>query len=173
MYVLDFLRNQGVWFEPLLHQPASSSTKRARSVHVPGRRVAKAVLIKTGDSYLVAVLPSTSRIDLGRLSEVVGARVSDLRLATPDEVFAIFPDCEPGVVPPFGRLYGLKTIVDSGLAESAEIVTVANTRHEGLRMHFHDFQTLEQPVGASFSRPLSQQSDKTMANQRRGKRRAG
>ena len=80
--------------------------------------------------------------------------VSQVRLATPDEVFGLFPDCEPGVVPPFGRLYGLKTLVDSGLAESPEIIVVANTRHEGLRMFFRDFQTLEEPVRASFTRPF-------------------
>jgi Ala-tRNA(Pro) deacylase len=173
MYVLDFLRSQGIWFEALLHRPASSSTKRAGNAHVPGRRVAKAVLVRTGDSYRLAVLPSTSRIDLDRFSEVVGAPVSQVRLATPDEVFAFFPDCEPGVVPPFGRLYGLKTIVDAGLAESPEIVLVANTRHEGLKMLFHDFQTLEEPVRASFSRPAVPRSDGPMPNRRGRKRRAG
>ena len=78
----------------------------------------------------------------GPLSEVVGAPVAQVRLATPDELFEIFPDCEPGVVPPFGRLYGLTTLVDSGLADSAEIIVGANTRHEGLRMLFRDFQRL-------------------------------
>ena len=132
MYIVDFLRSRGVWYESLLHRPASSSTKRAGCVHVPGHRVAKAVLVKAGDSFVLAVLPSTSRIDLSRLSEVMGEPASLVRLATPDELFERFPDCEPGVVPPFGRLYGLKTVVDLGLADSSEIVVGANTRHEGL-----------------------------------------
>jgi Ala-tRNA(Pro) deacylase len=173
MYVLDFLRSRGIWFETLLHRPASSSTKRAGSVHVPGRRVAKAVLIKAGDSYRLAVLPSTSRIDLERFSEVIGAPAAQVRLATPDEVFTLFPNCEPGVVPPFGRLYGLKTIVDAGLAESPEIVVVANTRHEGLRMLFHDFQTLEEPGRASFAHPLATIPKLASPKHRGGKRRAG
>ncbi len=95
MYVLDFLRSRGVWFEALLHRPASSSTKRAGSVHVPGRKVGKAVLVKAGHSFVLAVLPSTSWIDLCQLSEVLGSPVSEVRLATPDELFAIFTDCEP------------------------------------------------------------------------------
>jgi Ala-tRNA(Pro) deacylase len=155
MYVLDFLRSRGVWFETLLHRPASSSAKLAGSVHVPGREVGKAVLVKAGHSFVLAVLPSTSWIDLVRLSEVLGSPVSDVRLATPDELFEIFTDCEPGVVPPFGRLYGLTTLVDSGLTESAEIVLGANTRHEGLRMRSRDFQTLEEPLRASFTRPIA------------------
>ena len=91
MYVLDFVRGSGIWFEALLHSPASSATKRAGCVHVPGRRVAKAVLVRTGDSYSLAVLPSTSRIDLERFSEVVGEPLSRVRVATSDEVFALFP----------------------------------------------------------------------------------
>ncbi len=173
MYVVDFLRSRGVWFESLLHRPASSSTKRAGSVHVPGRRVAKAVLIKAGDSFVLAVLPSTSRIDLVQLSEVVGEPAAQVRLATPDELFELFPDCEPGVVPPFGRLYGLKTFVDSGLAHSSEIIVGGNTRHEGLRMLFHDFQTLEEPVRASFSCSLLPELEQRKPTRREGKRRAG
>ena len=102
---------------------------------------------------MLAVLPSTSRIDLVQLSEVVGEPASQVRLATPEELFELFPDCEPGVVPPFGRLYGLKTLVDSGLTHYAEIIVGANTRHEGMRMLFRDFQALEEPVRASFARP--------------------
>jgi Ala-tRNA(Pro) deacylase len=159
MYVLDFLKSHGVWFEPLLHQPASCSTKRAGNIHVPGRGVAKAVLVKAGDSFLLAVLPATSWIDLEQLSEAVGAPASVVRLATPDELLEVFSDCEPGVVPAFGRLYGLLTLVDSGLAESPDIVLGANTRHEGLRMRFDDFQTLEQPKRASFTRPIADGRD--------------
>jgi Ala-tRNA(Pro) deacylase len=173
MYVLDFLRSHGVWFETLLHRPVSSSAKRAGSVHVPGRRVAKAVLIKAGDSFLLVVLPSTSQIDLFRLSEVVGAPPAQVRLGTPDELIELFPDCEPGVVPPFGRLYGLTTLVDSKLADSAEIIVGANTRHEGLRMLFHDFQRLEEPIRASFTRPLAPEPEPPNLSRAGRNRRAG
>ena len=155
MYVLDYLRSRGIWFETLLHRPASSSAKLAGSVHVPGRAVGKAVLVKAGQSFVLVILPSTSWIDLGRLSEVLGSPLADVRLATPNELFDTFNDCEPGVVPPFGRLYGLTTLVDSGWTEAGEIVLGANTRHEGLRMRFRDFQALEQPLRASFTRPIA------------------
>ncbi len=111
------------------------------------------MLIKAGDSFVLAVLPSTSWIDIVRLSGIVGAPTSLVRLATPAELLATFNDCEPGAVPPFGRLYGLKTFVDAGLAAADEIVCGANTRHEGLRMQFADFRALEEPVVALFSQP--------------------
>jgi len=153
MYITDFLRSRGVLYESLLYRPASSTARRASNAHVPGRKVAKAVLIKAGDSFVLAVLPSTAWIDIVQLSGIVGAPTSLVRLATPTELLATFNDCEPGAVPPFGRLYGLKTFVDSGLAVSDEIVFAANTRHEGLRMQYADFRSLEEPVLASFSQP--------------------
>jgi Ala-tRNA(Pro) deacylase len=173
MYILDFLRSHGIWFEALLHQPASSSAKRAGNAHVPGGRVAKSVLIKAGDSFLLAVLPSTSRINLEQLSQVIGQPASDVRLAKSDELVAMFPDCEPGVVPSFGRLYGLRTVVDRGLSELSDIVVGANTRHEGLWMHFRDFEALEEPVGASFSRPIAPGAETIAAPPIEGSRRAG
>ena len=56
MYIHDFLRSRGVWFEGLLYQPASSSAKRARNARITGRRVAKAVLVRAGDSFVAGRL---------------------------------------------------------------------------------------------------------------------
>ena len=134
MYTVEFLRSRRVWFEEVLHSPASSSTKRAHSMHVPGRRVAKTVLVKAGDRFVLAVLPCTSRIDLA----AAGGRAGLLRRGrtTGDDgrVIGTFTDCEPGVVPPFGRLYDLDTVLDVSLLEMDELVFSGNMRHEGLRM---------------------------------------
>ena len=127
MYIHDFLRSRGVWFEGLLYQPASSSARRARNARIAGRRVAKAVLVRAGDSLLLAVLPASCRIDLDRLGQVLGSSAAEIRLATAEELLATFSDCEPGVVPPFGRLYGLPTLVDSALFREQ--------RHRGQRQH--------------------------------------
>ena len=45
MRVADYLADQQVSFEALLHAPAFSASKRARSLRVAGRDVAKAVLL--------------------------------------------------------------------------------------------------------------------------------
>src|SRR5689334_5785233 len=109
MCICDYLRSRHISFESLLHQPAPSATNLAQSVHVPGRQVAKSVLLRAGDSFVLAVLPATHRIDMTRLACVLDS--FDLRLATEDEVEHVFSDCERGALPPFGRLYGLKTVV--------------------------------------------------------------
>lgn len=149
MSIRDFLQSRHVWFQMILHAPVPSSTKLAQSVHVPGRQVAKGVLVKAGGSYVLAVLPATSRIDLARLSQVLdGVPVG---LATEDEIGPIFGDCERGALPPFGRLYGLRTVVDASLSGASEIVCVGNARHEGVRLRYRDYEAVEAPTRARFA----------------------
>jgi Ala-tRNA(Pro) deacylase len=153
MCIREFLQSRSVRFELLLHRPAHSAAHLAGSLHVPGRRVAKAVLVKAGDAFALAVLPATHRIDTVRLAEVMGVDV--LRIATESEVETVFADCEPGALPPFGRLYGLTTIVDSSLAGGAEVAFMGNTRHEGVRMRFKDYEAVESPIRARFASPIA------------------
>jgi Ala-tRNA(Pro) deacylase len=166
MNVIDFLRSRRIWFETLLHAPASAATKLAGSVHVPGRRVGKAVLVNTGGSRVLAVLPATSRVDIERLAAALRMDAGDVSLASSEQIEAIFGDCEPGAIPPFGRRYGLTTVVDSSLAELDVVVFPTNTRHIGLRMRFRDFVGLEEPLHADFARPIAQKTTRRLTGRR-------
>ncbi|ODT98328.1 MAG: hypothetical protein ABS79_06110 [Planctomycetes bacterium SCN 63-9] len=160
MSIVDFLQSRRIRFETLLHRPTSSATKLAQSIHVPGREVAKTVLVKAGESYCLAVLPATSRIDLERLGQILGVPASSVSLARGNELGRFFGDCELGAVPPFGRLYGLPTVVDTSLSGSAEIVIPANQRHLGLRLRYRDFEAVESPHRARFAQPIGKPLEK-------------
>src|SRR5262245_46239421 len=103
MRVPDYLAEQQIHFETLLHQPAFTASQRAKVLHVCGRQVAKCVLLAVPRGYLLAVLPATHQIDSARLEQELGGPV---RLADDREMALVFLDCEWGVVPPFGTLYG-------------------------------------------------------------------
>jgi Ala-tRNA(Pro) deacylase len=154
MYAVDFLESRRVGYERLLHGPATGGTRRARSTHMPGRCVAKTVLVHADGAFVLALLPATSRIDLDLLAAALRSSPMTTRLATTDEIDAIFVDCEPGVIPPFGRLYGLHSIVDSRLCEAEEVVFPANTRHLDLKIPFEVYEALEEPLRATFGRPI-------------------
>lgn len=168
MYTVEFLRSRRVWFEELLHQPASSATKHAHNMHVPGRMVAKTVLVKAGDRFVLTALPSIGRIDLPALANLLGLVASDIRLATTEELTGIFTDCEPGVVPPFGKLYDLTTVLDVSLLEPGELVFVGNMRHEGLRMRASDYVAIEEPLIGSFAVPIAMPAALPLVDRRVG-----
>lgn len=149
MYIRDYLQSHHVWFEMFLQRPAATASHRAQSVHLPGRQVAKGVLVRAGDRYVLAVLPATTRIDLVRLSQVLDEL--SVRVATEQEVESVFADCERGAIPPFGTLYGLTTVLDRRLAAGSEFVCVGNLRHEGLRLRLADYEAIERPLLACFA----------------------
>jgi Ala-tRNA(Pro) deacylase len=116
--------------------------------------VAKTVLLRAdhGFRYLVAVLPADKAIDFERLSAVFGGACFEL--ATEAELVQHCPDCEVGVLPPFGSQYGMMTIVDERLTADEEIVFEGNTHREAIRMRFDDFRRAEEPTIVSFTREL-------------------
>src|SRR4051812_25733007 len=149
MSIREYLQGRRIWFEVLLHCPAATASRRAQRIHVAGRCVAKVVLVKAAGRALLAVLPATHRIDLHRLASVLDE--DEVRIATEDEVERVFNDCERGALPPFGRLYGLQTIVDPSLGGNDELIFVTNLRHEGIRMRYRDYEAIEIPVRARFA----------------------
>jgi Ala-tRNA(Pro) deacylase len=149
MRVMQFLSEQHIAYEPLIYPPAYTAQKRAKHLHVPGKQVAKAVLLVGPDGYLLAIVPATHHVDTGLLSRKLAGPV---RLATDEEIGQAFPDCEWGVVAPFGTLYGLPTILDDSLPSDSWIVFEANTHAEAVRLRVRDFEHLEKPQRLSFAR---------------------
>src|SRR5262249_31268538 len=79
MRVSQFLADHHISFEEVVHAPAFTAQKLAKSLHVSGRHVMKSVLLKCSRGFVVAVLPAAEQIDLARLNATLGGSV---RLAT-------------------------------------------------------------------------------------------
>jgi Ala-tRNA(Pro) deacylase len=145
----DFLTSRQIPFERLHHRPVYTANRMAQALHVPGREVAKTVLLRTGNGYALAVLPATHQVDLDQVREDLGT--DNVAMATEAEMDQLFPDCERGAVPPFGSLYDLPTVVDESLADDESIVFDANTHEDAIRMAYRDFEALEHPRRGHFA----------------------
>ncbi len=139
----DLLKANRVAHEVIRHPVAFTATSVAGAAHIPGREMAKTVVVELDGQHVLAVVPATRKVDLERLRDATGA----LTVALPDErAFAAeFPECEPGAMPPFGNLYGLKTFVEPHLAADAQIAFNAGTHTEVVRMAYEDFERLAHP----------------------------
>ena len=113
-----YLDQRGVAYEVVSHPPAGSSLRTAEAAHLPGHRLAKAVVVSDEQGPLVVVVPAPHQVDLGGLHRQLGRR---LGLATEPEVAGLFPDCDPGAAPALGEAYGLETLWDHALLEAPEI----------------------------------------------------
>lgn len=115
-----YFRENKVAFQSMTHPAAYTAQEVAAAQHVPGKQVAKVVMVKAGKQLMMAVLPAPYRVDLKKLASALGAKSA--RLAREEEFEGIFPDCEVGAMPPFGNLYQLLVYVDASLTEDVEIV---------------------------------------------------
>jgi Ala-tRNA(Pro) deacylase len=153
MRVSQFLSDQRIDFETVLHPPAFTAQKRAKYLRVPGRQVAKCVLLAGPSGYVLAVLPATHHVDLEAVARAVSGPV---RLADRTEIAEVFRDCEWGALAPFGGLYGLTTLLDASLDADALIVFGAHLHAAAIRMRCRDFERLERPRRLAFARLRSE-----------------
>ena len=145
----EFLDHNGVHYEVGAHRQAFTAQEVAAAQHVPGRELAKVVMVRSGTEFIMTVLPAPYRVDLERAKAVVGK--SDLILATEQEFKGLFPQCEPGAEPPFGNLYNLPVYVDQALTRDEDIVFNAGTHTQTVKMKYADFARLVQPKVVSFA----------------------
>lgn len=138
-------------YELIGHSPTRSAMQNAALCHIPPDRIAKAVLLDTPDDYLLAVLPSDRRVDLGDLASGLGAKP---RLADEEELATVFDDCAVGAVPPLGFGYGVATIVDDSLAGQPDIYFEGGDHVSLVHMDRTEFERLTRPARhGSFSTP--------------------
>lgn len=145
----DFLEEHQVKYQSIPHSQAFTSQEVAAAAHVPGKELAKAVIVKVDDIMAMVVLPAPDKVSLDRLREVTGART--VALAEEDEFRDLFPECEPGAMPPFGNLWNLPVFVDQRLREDEAIAFEAGTHDELIRMSYSDFERLAEPAVAEIS----------------------
>ena len=151
MDIKHFLKQHQAVFDVVPHIEAFDAPHVAQATATPGEEVAKAVLLRVnhGYRYVVAVLPSTHRLDFAALSRVFGG--AEVQLAAEIEVGQRRPDCEFGVLSPFGSQYEAETIVDKSLAQDEQILFEGNTHREAIRMKYADFCRIEHPTVTEFA----------------------
>jgi Ala-tRNA(Pro) deacylase len=135
-------------YSVIFHAPTNSAQMAALAMHLPGKEVAKTVALRAGDRDILAVLPASFRVNFEKLCAIVGASV---RLMDEETFSELFPDCERGVIPPFGELYGVPVYLDEALAEDPGIILSAGTDCDCLRMGNVDFLHLAEPRVCTFA----------------------
>lgn len=114
----SFLASKSIEYDVISHEPTMSSTHTAEACRISGDRLAKAVLLRDANGFVLAILPASRHIRLGDLDQKLGF---DVALASEQEIDQLFGDCAHGAVPAAGECYGLDVIVDDSLDDQPEI----------------------------------------------------
>jgi Ala-tRNA(Pro) deacylase len=146
--VAQFLDSHKVKYVMVKHSTAFTAQEIAASAHIPGKELAKTVMVKLDGTMAMAVLPASYRVDFKGLKKLTGAK--KVELASEDEFQRLFPECEIGAMPPFGNLYDMAVYVANPLPDDDEIALNAGSHTELIRLHYADFQRLVEPVVGDF-----------------------
>ena len=144
-----YLDENNVKYMAISHSKAYTSQEIAASAHIPGKELAKTVIIKINGNMAMAILPASKMVNFELLKETIGA--SEVELASEREFKGMFPECEIGAMPPFGNLYGMDVYVAESLVKEKDIVFNAGSHTELIKMAYEDFERLVNPRKLNFS----------------------
>jgi len=136
------LTAKAVTYRVTTHRAVYTSAEAAEVRGASLSSGAKALVVKAGEGFVLFVVPGDRRLDSKRVKKGLGVR--DLRFATKEEVFAL-TGLEPGSIPPFGSLFGLKTYCDRALGENAKINFNPGSHTASLEMVYEDYAQVEGP----------------------------
>jgi len=118
-------------------------------MHVPGRELAKVVMVKADGKMVMLVLPASYQVEIKKLKKTLPRK--KFVIAKEKDFEKLFPDCEIGAMPPFGNLYGLEVWVDQVLTEDEFIVFRAGSHVETLKIKYNDYARLVNPGVGDFT----------------------
>jgi len=145
----EYLDSNNIKYVIISHSSAFTAQEVAAHAHIPGKELAKTVLVKINGKMAMAVLPASDKVDFDLLKAAIANE--NIRLAYEQEFMDKFPDCEVGAMPPFGNLYGMEVYVAKDLTEDEEIAFNACSHSELIRMQYKDFERLVKPMIMEFS----------------------
>jgi Ala-tRNA(Pro) deacylase len=141
--LIAFLDEHQVKYVVITHSRAFTTQEVAAMAHIPGKELAKSVIVEIDGELAMAVLPGSEKVDVDLLRDALGAE--QVALAKESAFEDRFPECDLGAMPPFGNLYGMPVYVADSLTEDDEIAFNAGSHTELVKMSYRDFERLVEP----------------------------
>ena len=148
----EYLDWEDLDYELIRHPYTASSLYSAEVAHIPGKQLAKSVVLGDENGYLLAVIPATNYIEFSYIQQQLNRNFS---LASEEDLTYMFDDCVEGAVPPLGDAYGYEVILDSSLAGLSDVYFEAGSHTELVHLSGYDFRGLmSNAVQGVFSQPI-------------------
>ena len=145
----NLLDTRHIKYMAINHSPAYTAQEIASEAHIPGKEMAKTVMVKLDGKLAMTVIPANYQVDFDSLQKVTGAK--KVELAIEEEFKYTFPDCEIGAMPPFGSLYNMETYVAESLTDDEQICFNAGSHHELIKLAYKDYEEMVHPKVLKFS----------------------
>lgn len=135
----NYLSQKYVKYEVLEHSFTTSFMASAKEANVPADKLAKAVVIKRGDSYVMCVIPASNQLVLEWL---IYGRQHNYKIAEEQELLELFPSCKEGAIPGLGEAFQMDVIIDNSLMDQKDIYIEGGDHTHLVHINFKDFSKL-------------------------------
>jgi Ala-tRNA(Pro) deacylase len=146
--LVEVLNRSEITYNVLRHDPVFTSEEAAHVRGTPLASGAKALICKVDSGFVMFVLPADRKLDGRAVRRSKGWR--KVRFASTEEVAAL-TQLAPGAIPPFGSLFGLRTLCDRQLGQNETINFNAGDHGISMSLRFSDYLLVEQPELGEFS----------------------
>ena len=137
--VINYLVEKNVTYDQVSHPHSGSTHETAEASHVREDHIAKGVIVKDASGYAMIVVPAINYVEMKHVRQELDR---ELELVEEDEFAKLFPDCEPGAVPPLGPAYQIETFLDEALTSLANVYFEAGDHEHLVHVNGEGFRTL-------------------------------
>lgn len=143
--VLSYLKRAKVKHAVVPHKTVFTAYDLANTLNRPLSEIAKTLVVKADDAYILVVVPAHTRVDFAKVKKVLKAKRVSL---APEQVMQRTFKVKPGAITPFGTLYRIPVLLDRGLARLPRVLMGAGSFEESLELSMADYLRLEKPTVA-------------------------
>ena len=137
--VKNYMTQKAVDYTLPSHPHTGSSHETAEASHVREDHIAKGVIVKDASGYAMIVVPAINYVEMKHVRQELDR---ELELVEEDEFAKLFPDCEPGAVPPLGPAYQIETFLDESLTSLSNVFFEAGDHRHLLKVSGEQFHEL-------------------------------
>jgi len=147
--IFAFLNRNNVKYEVFEHDPVYTCEKMAEFLKVGKKSIAKSMVIKkSGNGYLLVVLPGDAKVDFTRLARIVDTVSVSLAPIKEAEQVA---GCSIGCVHPFGNLINTVTYFDASLLDSLCVFFNPGSHSKSVKISAQELVRLVRPIVGVFA----------------------
>jgi Ala-tRNA(Pro) deacylase len=130
--VAVFLEKNNTKFETIGHRTVFTAFDKAATMKVKPTAIAKVLVLKIDKDIAMAIVGGDRNLDLEGLQKLAKAKKIDF--AKERAIVEICKGIDPGAIPPFGDLWGVKVFCDKKILEVPRIIFSGGSYEVSVKM---------------------------------------
>jgi Ala-tRNA(Pro) deacylase len=157
--ITNYLDGKKYKYQVIEHKTTFTAWDTAQTEKVKPQEVAKALVMKADNDYLLALLPSNKNLDKQKLLKIINAqrkknkekKYKKIDLAKEAWMKKNLPG-KVGATPPFSEIVKLNIYIDNLLAKNKKIYVGSGEYTESLLISISQYLKMEKPAKGSFGK---------------------